>query len=172
MVGWWVYNHINIPDWYADHKKKGVIHFMMISSKGRYALRVMIDLADRYESGYIPLREICERENISQKYLEGIMGLLSKGGLVEALHGKGGGYRLARDPHAYNLFEILTLTEGSLAPVTCLEHGQNKCGVCSGCRTLPMWSRLDKMIRDYFTGITLADIAEEGKLWKKKTETN
>ena len=127
MVGWWVYNHINIPDWYADHKKKGVIHFMMISSKGRYALRVMIDLADRYESGYIPLREICERENISQKYLEGIMGLLSKGGLVEALHGKGGGYKLNREPDEYRVGDILRLTEGNLAPVACLGEDASPC---------------------------------------------
>ena len=145
---------------------------MMISTRGRYALRVIIDLAEHNSGAYIPLKEIAKRQDISQKYMETIMAELSKNGLVDGLHGKGGGYRLARDPHAYNLFEILTLTEGSLAPVTCLEHGQNKCGDCSGCRTLPMWSRLDKMIRDYFTGITLADIAEEGKLWKKKTETN
>lgn len=133
---------------------------MIVSSKGRYALRVMVDLADNYGKGSIPLRDICEREGISQKYLESIMTELSKGGLVKAVHGKGGGYSLCRSPEEYNLHEIFILTEGTLAPVTCLEHGQSKCTGCSGCRSLAMWSRLDGMITDFFKSTTLADIAK------------
>lgn len=97
---------------------------MMISTKGRYALRVMIDLAESGPEEYVPLKEIADREEISRKYLENIMTVLSKAGLVDAIHGKGGGYRLNRRPEEYTLAEILNLTEGTLAPVSCMENGQ------------------------------------------------
>ena len=100
---------------------------MMISTKGRYALRVMIDLAESGLEEYVPLKEIADREEISRKYLENIMTVLSKAGLVDAIHGKGGGYRLNRRPEEYTLAEILNLTEGTLAPVSCMENGQCSC---------------------------------------------
>ena len=109
---------------------------MMISSKGRYALRVMIDLAEHAEEGYIPLQTIAARQGISEKYLESILAVLSKAKLLDAVRGKGGGYRLARPAASYTAFEILSLTEGTLAPVTCLETGQ-QCENAKNCRTLP-----------------------------------
>ena len=99
----------------------------MISSRGRYALRVMTDLAAQAPERLVPLKEIAQRQELSQKYLESIMTTLSKGGMVEGQHGKGGGYRLCRPPEAYSLGEILRLTEGSLAPVACLEAGAERC---------------------------------------------
>lgn len=133
---------------------------MMISTRGRYALQVMTYLAE-HEGGYIPLKEVAENEELSQKYLEGIMTSLSKAGLVEGAHGKGGGYRLLRAPRDYRVGEILRLTEGTLAPVTCLEDGAAACRHASSCRTLPMWTRLDRMINEFFDGITLEDLMEK-----------
>ncbi len=135
---------------------------MMISSKGRYALRVMIDLAEHQDEGYIPLQTIVGREGISEKYLESILGVLSKAKLLDAVRGKGGGYRLARRPEDYTTFEILSLTEGSLAPVTCLEHGQS-CENAASCRTLPLWQGLDKAIADYLGSYTLEDLVQMGQ---------
>ena len=112
---------------------------MMISTKGRYALRVMIDLAESGLEEYVPLKEIADREEISRKYLENIMTVLSKAGLVDAIHGKGGGYRLNRRPEEYTLAEILNLTEGTLAPVSCMENGQCSCDRTQDCRTKPNW---------------------------------
>ena len=134
---------------------------MMISSKGRYALRVMIDLAENSGGEYIPLKEISARQEISQKYTESIMALLSKNSLVDGQHGKGGGYRLSRPPESYRVGEILRVTEASLAPVSCLECGAEKCSRAKDCRTLPMWSKLDRMINDFFDGITLADLIKK-----------
>lgn len=134
---------------------------MMISSKGRYALRVMIDLAENSGGEYIPLKEISARQEISQKYTESIMALLSKNSLVDGQHGKGGGYRLSRPPESYRVGEILRVTEASLAPVSCLECGAEKCSRAEDCRTLPMWSKLDKMINDFFDSITLADLIKK-----------
>ena len=131
---------------------------MMISTRGRYALRVMIDLAEAGGNAVIPLKEIASRQEISQKYLESIMVSLSKGGLVIGTHGKGGGYRLRSEPETYSLGDILRLTEGSLAPVSCLEDGSAPCSRASICKTLPVWARLDKLINDFFDGITLADL--------------
>lgn len=133
----------------------------MISSKGRYALRVMIDLAENSGGEYIPLKEISARQEISQKYTESIMALLSKNALVDGQHGKGGGYRLSRLPESYRVGEILRITETSLAPVSCLECGAEKCSRAEDCRTLPMWSKLDKMINDFFDSITLADLIKK-----------
>ena len=135
---------------------------MIVSTKGRYALRVMLCFAQRNPSEYIPLKEIAESEGISQKYLESIMTILSKSGFVDAVHGKGGGYRLNRKPEEYTVGSILKLTEGSLAPVSCTTQGAAACSRSTCCQTLPMWERLEKMIDDFFEGITLADLLRDG----------
>jgi len=131
---------------------------MMISTKGRYALRVMLDLAEQTEGVYIPLRDIAERQEISQKYLESIMTLLAKANFVDSLHGKGGGYRLNRPPAKYTLGSILKVTEGSLVPVSCLEETTPPCDRAAFCKTLPVWKTLHGLIDDYLEGITLADV--------------
>ena len=135
---------------------------MIVSTKGRYALRVMLCLAQRGGGEYIPLKEIAETEEISQKYLESIMAILSKAGFLDAVHGKGGGYRLNRKPEEYTVGTILKLTEGSLAPVSCTTQGAAACSRSTCCQTLPMWERLDKMINEFFEGITLADLLRDG----------
>lgn len=137
---------------------------MMISTRGRYALRVMIDLAEHVEDGYIPMKKVAERQEISLKYLEQIMPALSKNNLVEGVHGKGGGYRLRRPPEDYTVGEILRLTEGDLAPVACLAEGADSCSRKEGCKTLPMWTRFYDMINGFFDGITLADFLKEEKV--------
>lgn len=137
---------------------------MMISTRGRYALRVMIDLAEQDSASYIPLKDIVERQNISKKYLESIMSVLSKNGLVDGVHGKGGGYRLNRPAADYRVGEILRLTEGSLAPVACLECGAAPCERAENCRTLPMWSRLNEMISHYLDNVSIADLMKEEPL--------
>ena len=136
---------------------------MIVSTKGRYALRVMVCLATQEDGNYIPLKEIAEAENISQKYLESIMATLSKAGFVDAVHGKGGGYRLNRAPEHYTVGSILKLTEGSLAAVSCTTQGPEACGRATCCSTKAMWQKLDHMIDDFFEGITLADLLEENK---------
>ena len=135
---------------------------MIVSTKGRYALRVMLCLAQRGGDEYVPLKEIAEAEEISQKYLESIMTILSKGGFLDAVHGKGGGYRLNRTPEEYSVGSILRLTEGSLAPVSCTTQGAAACSRSTCCQTLPMWERLEKLIDDFFVGITLADLLRDG----------
>ena len=134
---------------------------MIVSTKGRYALRVMVYLAQHGQEDYIPLKEIAESEGISQKYLETIMTTLSKAGFVDAVHGKGGGYRLNRKPEGYTVGGILKLTEGSLATVSCTTQGPSACSRSTCCQTLPMWERLDKMIDEFFEGITLSDLLKE-----------
>ena len=134
---------------------------MIVSTTGRYALRVMVYLSQKGEEDYIPLKEIAESEGISQKYLETIMAVLSKAGFVDAVHGKGGGYRLNRPPEGYTVGGILKLTEGSLATVSCTTQGPAACSRASCCQALPMWERLDKMVDDFFEGITLADLLAE-----------
>ena len=136
---------------------------MIVSTKGRYALRVMLSFAQRGGDEYIPLKEIAEAEGISQKYLESIMTILSKAGFVDAVHGKGGGYRLNRKPEDYTVGSILKLTEGSLAAVSCTSQGAAACSRTTCCQTLPMWEKLEKMIDEFFEGITLADLLKEGK---------
>ena len=133
---------------------------MMISTKGRYALRVMVDLTEHNTDAYIPLKDIAKRQEISQKYLESIMTVLSKAGFVDALRGKGGGYRLNRSPNEYTVGSVLKLTEGTLAPVACLENEQNKCDRAANCRTLPMWTELDRLTSDYLEGITVGDLTK------------
>ena len=131
---------------------------MLISTKGRYALRVMIDLAEHQADGFIPLKVIAQRQGISEKYLENIIKLLVKDKLLTGIRGKGGGYRLEKAPEEYTVGSILRITEDSMAPVACLEPGADVCTRAAVCRTLPMWRGLDKLIRDYFENITLADL--------------
>jgi len=135
---------------------------MMISTRGRYALRVMIDIAENQpEEGYIALKGIAERQNISQKYIESIMTTLSKVGFLDAAHGKGGGYRLNRDPKDYKVLEILMTTEGTLAPVACLECDAPKCEKENNCRTISMWKDLDNTITNFFESYSIADLMKK-----------
>lgn len=131
---------------------------MIISTRGRYALRVLIDLAEQGNDEYIPMKEIAERQGISLKYLERIVPVLTKNKLLEGVHGKGGGYRLIRKPDEYIIGELLRLTEGNLAPVSCLECNAEPCKRADRCRTLGMWKELHSLLNDYFDNITLADL--------------
>ena len=135
---------------------------MLISTKGRYSLRVMIDLAEHQADGYIPLRPIAERQDVSEKYLESIVKLLVKTNFLTGLRGKGGGYQLTRTPEQYTIGSILRLTEDSLAPVACLEPGAASCPRAAQCRTLSLWQGLDKCINEYLDGFTLADLMRSG----------
>ncbi|MCD8018333.1 MAG: Rrf2 family transcriptional regulator [Clostridiales bacterium] len=138
----------------------------MISTKGRYALRVMLDLAERgnsAETEYIPLKDIAERQQISEKYLEIILKVLVKEKLLKGLRGKGGGYRLTRRPEDYAVGEILELTEGTLSQVACLTESAEPCSRREHCQTLPMWKEFDALVHDFFYGITLADLMPGGK---------
>ena len=132
---------------------------MIVSTKGRYALRVMIDLAEHQAERYVPLKEVAARQDISEKYLENILKVLVQNGFLEGLRGKGGGYRLTRSPDQYTVAELLLLTEGSLAPVSCLTPGAPACERMANCRTYTMWKGLNDLIADYFGKITLADLA-------------
>lgn len=131
---------------------------MLISTKGRYALRVMVDLAEHQADGFIPLKVVAQRQEISEKYLESIMKLLVKARLLSGLRGKGGGYRLTQAPETCSVGAILRLTEESLAPVSCLEPDSAVCPKAASCRTLSVWQGLDQRIRSYLDGITLADL--------------
>ena len=133
---------------------------MLISTRGRYALRVMIDLAENQTDGYIPMKDVAQRQDISLKYLERILPALAKSGCIDGVHGKGGGYRLTRKPEEYRVGDILRLTEGDLAPVACLECNANPCKRAHECRTLSMWTKFHSMINDYFDGITIADLVK------------
>ena len=135
----------------------------MISTKGRYALRVMVDLAEQDHDKYIPLDEIAGRQGLSKKYLEIILKVLVKEKLLVGLRGKGGGYKLTRKPVEYTVGEILELAEGTLATVACLHKGAEPCPMKSKCKTLPMWQRFDHMVYDFFFHITLEDLVQ-GKL--------
>ena len=131
---------------------------MLVSTRGRYALRVMIELAEHNSDGYIPMKEIAERQDISLKYLEKILPALAKNNFIEGVHGKGGGYKLTRSPEQYRVGDILRLTEGDLAPVSCLECNAAPCRRTAECRTRPMWHKLDRMINDYLDSVTIADL--------------
>ena len=133
---------------------------MLISTKGRYALRVMIDLAEHQADGFVPLKVIAQRQEISEKYLESIIKLLVKAKLLNGLRGKGGGYKLTKAPEQYTVGSILRLTEDSLAPVSCLEQGADACPRAAECRTLPVWAGYQKLTEEYFQGITLADLLD------------
>lgn len=136
---------------------------MMISTKGRYALRVMIDLAENYGNGYVPMKEVAERQNISLKYLERILPVLTKNKLIEGVQGKGGGYRLTATPDRYRVGDILRLTEGDLAPVACLSCESDTCERAAGCKTLPMWTEFYRLTNAYFDGISLSDFVKSGE---------
>lgn len=134
----------------------------MISTKGTYALRVMIDLAQHENEGFISLKSIADRQNISMKYLESIVSLLNKGGMLASLRGKDGGYMLRKPAEEYRIGEILRLTEGGLTPVSChgFSEGEEECQNVDRCLTFPMWQKLDNMINDYLDKVSLKDLLE------------
>lgn len=132
---------------------------MMVSTKGRYALRVMIELAERDEGKYIPSKEIASRQNISEKYLESILTALTKAGLLQGMRGKGGGYRLNKPVEAYHVGEILRAVEDTLAPVSCLEKGAS-CTRAAECRTLRVWHGLETVVNEYLDSVSLAELVE------------
>lgn len=141
------------------HLRRGLVP-MLVSTKGRYALRVMIDLVEHQDRGRIPLKEIAERQGISEKYLENILSTLVRNDVLSGMRGKGGGYRLTREPEEFTVGEILRLTEGSLAPVSCLTGKHCSCDHAEKCSTIGMWCELDQLISEYVDGITLRDLAE------------
>ncbi len=134
---------------------------MMISTRGRYALRLMLDLAEYQGDGYVSLKDAAQRQNISKKYLEQIIPTLNRFGLLHTTRGYQGGYRLAKEPSEYTLGDVLRATEGSLAPVTCLETDHNTCERQADCAMLPIWTGLDHVINEYLNGITLQDILDQ-----------
>ena len=135
---------------------------MIVSTKGRYALRVMIDLAEHQAEKYVPLKEVAARQEISEKYLENILKVLVQNGFLEGLRGKGGGYRLTRAPEDYTVGAVLKLTEGTLAPVACMDCDSG-CTRVHACMTRPMWQELDRLIDDFLESRTLADLLTEDK---------
>ena len=134
---------------------------MKISTKGRYALRMLIDLAEHKESGYISLKDVAKRQQISKKYLEQIIPIFNHTGMLLTNRGAQGGYKLARTPDKYTVAEILRLTEGSIAPVACLDQEPNECERSAECVTLPIWQGLYDVITEYLEGITLQDILDK-----------
>lgn len=137
---------------------------MKISTKGRYAVRLMYDLAMYYTGDWIALKDISRRQNISVKYLEQIVRQLSVCGFLKSLRGPKGGYQLARDPKDYTIYEILQITEGSLQPVACLDDPVNQCELYQECPTIEMWEGLGKLIYDYLNNITLADVVNKARI--------
>ena len=136
---------------------------MLISTRGRYALRVLTDLAEHQTDGYIPLKEIAQRQDISEKYLESIIKILVRSGLLAGLRGKGGGYRLNRPPEQITVGSVLQLAEGTLSPVSCLEQNAAPCARASECRTLQLWQGLDQVISDYLESKTIPDLMCSGE---------
>lgn len=134
---------------------------MTISTKGRYALRVLIDLAENSNGSYIPMKVVAKRQGLPLKYLEHILPTLKQNNIVEGVQGKGGGYRLTRKPEEYTIGEILRLVEGDFAPVSCLECGAKPCERADQCRTISMWKNLQSIIDGYFDGITLKDLTQD-----------
>ena len=132
----------------------------MISTRGRYAIRFMLDLAEQPDGTLVPLGDTAKRQGISKKYLEIVVKQLVAAGMVKGVSGKGGGYCLLREPHEYTALEVLQTTEGSLAPVACLRDGAEECPRRDHCQTLPMWTKFDSLVNDFFEGITIADLAE------------
>ena len=131
---------------------------MLISTRGRYALRVLIDIAEHQADGCLPLKDVAQRQEISEKYLEAILKSLVKEGVLTGIRGKGGGYRLSRAPDQFSVREILQMTEGSLAPVSCLDVGSEPCVRAADCRTIGLWQGLNQVICDYLDRYTLADM--------------
>ena len=136
---------------------------MKISTKGRYALRMLLDLAENQKGGFVALKEIAQRQNISKKYLEQIVPMLNRSEILQTNRGFQGGYRLAKDPACCMVGEILRCTEGSLSPVACLEHKPNQCERCHECATLMVWEGLEQVIEKYLDSITLQDILDRQK---------
>lgn len=136
---------------------------MKISTKGRYALRMMLDLAEHQNDGYVALKDIAQRQNVSKKYLEQIVPILNKSDILRTNRGFQGGYRLAKTPDKYTVGEILRATEGSLSPVACLDHEPIECERSGECPTLPVWQGLYKVINEYLDSITLQDILNQQK---------
>ena len=134
---------------------------MMISTRGRYALRILVDLAENRTDRYITLKEAADRQEISEKYLESIVKDLVRGKYIEGLRGKGGGYRLARPAEEINVREVLQLMEGTLVPVACLEEDSRPCSRAGSCRTLPIWKGLDRVVREYLSGFTVQGLVRE-----------
>ncbi|MCM1115521.1 MAG: Rrf2 family transcriptional regulator [Clostridium sp.] len=134
---------------------------MKISTKGRYALRLMLDLAENQKDGYVALKDIAQRQDISKKYLEQIVPLLNKSGILRTTRGFQGGYMLAKAPDKYTVGDVLRITEGSLAPVACLDYEPNSCDKCDTCATLPIWKGLYDVISEYLDSITLQDIIDK-----------
>ena len=143
---------------------------MKISTKGRYALRLMIDVAEHSNGNYVSLKDIATRQELSTKYLEQIVGQLSKAGFLKSSRGAQGGYQLARSPEEYTVGDILRLTEGNLAPVTCLQDDENQCQRCEGCATLDFWTGLYRVINQYIDRFTLADLGKGERDKKKKAQ--
>ena len=133
---------------------------MKISTKGRYALRMMVDIAEHQKDGYVTLKDVALRQGISKKYLEQIALHISQAGMLRAVRGYQGGYMLARPASEYCVHSILQVVEGSMAPVTCLQQAENNCERRDTCRTLPLWQGLEALIRNYLSGITLEDVVE------------
>ena len=132
----------------------------MISTKGRYSIRILLDLAQHRSGKYIPMKDVAARQDISLKYIERLTPALKTAGLIESVHGIGGGYRLTLEPEEYTLWEILVLSEGDLAPVSCLQAGAEPCARAAECRTLSVWEGYYKLTKDYFSGLTLADLLD------------
>ncbi len=148
-------------------KEKRKTKMAIISTKGRYAIRVLLDLAEHRNGSYIPMKEVAERQEISLKYLEKIIPALVQNGLVKGIHGKGGGYMLTRDPEDYTIGEILKLTEGELTAVACLSENAEPCHRAAECKTLDMWKKFNQTVNDYFDNIKLSDLMqkEPGNEW-------
>jgi len=134
---------------------------MMISTRGRYALRMMLDLAENQQDGYIALKDIAERQHVSKKYLEQIIPVLNRAKLLQTTRGYQGGYRLTKSPDSYTVWDILIATEGSMAPVSCLDQDENSCPYQNTCATLPVWEGLEKVVGEYLSGITLQDLLNQ-----------
>jgi len=134
---------------------------LKVSTKGRYALRMLLDLAEHKDDGFIPLKDIAQRQDISKQYLEQIVSIINSSGALRANRGKQGGYMLAKEPSEYTVGQLLRITEGNLAPIACLEDKVNQCERVKKCKTLSMWKGLNKVIADYLDGITLQDLLDK-----------
>ena len=148
------------------HSSKNENMGTFISTRGRYAIRVLLDLADNYGKAKVPLKDIAERQGISLKYMESIMPLLVRGGIVSGSHGKGGGYEMIVPPSECMIGTILRLTEGSVCAVACLETGEVHCERADQCRTLPMWKKLDEMINGYLDTVSIQDLMPKSQIIK------
>lgn len=133
----------------------------MISTRGRYAIRVMLDIAKNQKDGYVPMKDVANRQGLSLKYLEQILPALTKNKIVEGVQGKGGGYRLVRNPEEYTIGDILRVTERDLAPVSCLAEGAEECERRAACQTIEFWEGLNAVINEYLDSKTLADLMKE-----------